>query len=105
VCFFFKSYLAKKFLKLLKLQNHMLTDLDPFVIGGASSRWNFLQGSVSGASGTSARSKSRKLLSRSMQKRIMHHKQRLQDIEAAKSMIEKAKDKVGTPWLFNCHKC
>ena len=59
-----------------------------------SGRWSFIQGSWTGPGGSSGKSKSRKLYSRSMQKRILHHKQRLHDIEAAKSMIEKAKDKV-----------
>ncbi|XP_070181060.1 dual E2 ubiquitin-conjugating enzyme/E3 ubiquitin-protein ligase BIRC6-like isoform X3 [Littorina saxatilis] len=62
--------------------------------GVGSSRWSFIQGSWTGAGSGSGKSKSRKLYSRSMQKRILHHKQRLHDIEAAKSMIEKAKDKV-----------
>ena len=66
-----------------------------FVSANPSGRWSFIQGSWTGpGSGSSGKSKSRKLYSRSMQKRILHHKQRLHDIEAAKSMIEKAKDKV-----------
>ena len=65
-----------------------------FVSANPSGRWSFIQGSWTGPGGSSGKSKSRKLYSRSMQKRILHHKQRLHDIEAAKSMIEKAKDKV-----------
>nr|KAG5700865.1 hypothetical protein BaRGS_012272 [Batillaria attramentaria] len=49
-----------------------------------------------GAGTGGGKSKSRKLYSRSMQKRILHHKQKLHDIEAAKSMLEKAKDKLST---------
>ena len=61
-------------------------------------RWSFIQSSWTGGASSNLKNRGRKLLSRSMQKRILHHKQRLHDIETAKNMIEKAKSKVCLIW-------
>ncbi|KAL8592605.1 hypothetical protein ACOMHN_026535 [Nucella lapillus] len=65
-----------------------------------SGRWSFIQSSWTGPGTSGLKSRSRKLLSRSMQKRILHHKQRLQDIEFAKSVIEKTKNKHAAHVMF-----
>ncbi len=69
--------------------------------GSGSNRWDFLQGEAAmQSSRLSAKSNSSKLYRRKLQKRLMHHKQQLLDLQQAKknflsSQMEKTASSAG----------
>lgn len=72
------------------------------LIAGAESRWDFLQGELSLQRRMTAVSRSNggKGYRRKLQKKLMHHKQQLEDLEVAKKAFQASTQVSGLPQLL-----